>query len=237
MKQRFRGRRVIPTPGISLVGAAGPSGSLDQVPGSDNAEKRPNGAAPNGADPTDTAPDSAPDGAAPNGADPTGATPADGRPNGAGPLAGNTVEVDPLDAITVAAGRRDGWRLLRSCLAAERRALILGSIAGLVWTVAKIAVPVMAGVAVDRGIVHDHRGQLLLWSLLIVGVGLVQAVTTGLRRYQAFTIAYRVETDLRQRLFAHLQRLHFALPRPGPDRSAAGPLGHRPAADQQPHAR
>ena len=33
---------------------------------------------------------------------------------------------------------------------------------------------------------------------------------SGLRRYGAFRLAFRVETDLRQQLFAHLQRLHFA---------------------------
>jgi len=132
-------------------------------------------------------------------------------------------------AAVAAASRRDGWRLLRSCLAAERRALLLGSAVGLVWSVAKIAVPVMAGVAVDRGIVHDHPGALLTWALLIVGVGLVQAVATGLRRFQAFTIAYRVETDLRQRLFAHLQRLHFAFH----DRSQTGQLLARAATDLQ----
>ena len=32
----------------------------------------------------------------------------------------------------------------------------------------------------------------------------------GLRRYTAFRLAWRAETDLRERLVAHLQRLHFA---------------------------
>src|SRR5262249_7841475 len=40
--------------------------------------------------------------------------------------------------------------------------------------------------------------------------GVVQAICTGLRRYSAFKLGYRVETDLRMRLVAHLQRLHFA---------------------------
>ncbi len=38
----------------------------------------------------------------------------------------------------------------------------------------------------------------------------MQAVGTGLRRYAAFGLAWRVETDIRMRLVAHLQRLHFA---------------------------
>ncbi|HEY2428673.1 MAG TPA: ABC transporter transmembrane domain-containing protein, partial [Acidimicrobiales bacterium] len=105
---------------------------------------------------------------------------------------------------------RAGWDLLVSSVAAERRALVIGSTSGLVWTVCKILVPILAGEAVDKGIVTDRHDALLKWTLALVAVGLVQAVTTGLRRYQAFTIAYNVETDLRHRLFAHLQRLHFA---------------------------
>jgi len=126
-------------------------------------------------------------------------------------------------------GRRAGWQLLKSSLLAERRALLLGAASGLVWSIAKILVPVLAGVAVDRGIIHDRRGALLTWSLALVAVGVVQAVTTGLRRYQAFSIAYRVETDLRQRLFAHLQRLHFAYH----DRAQTGQLLARSATDLQ----
>ena len=44
----------------------------------------------------------------------------------------------------------------------------------------------------------------------MLAIGVVQGARVGLRRYTAFRIAYRTETDLRQRLFAHLQRLHFA---------------------------
>jgi ATP-binding cassette subfamily B protein len=118
---------------------------------------------------------------------------------------------------------------LGSSLRAERRAVLLGSAFGLVWTTAKILVPVIAGEAVDKGIVQGRPGALLFWSLALVAVGIVQAVTTGLRRYQAFSIAYRVETELRQRLFAHLQRLHFAFH----DRARTGQLLARSASDLQ----
>ena len=35
-------------------------------------------------------------------------------------------------------------------------------------------------------------------------------MATGFRRYAAFRVARRAETDLRDRMFAHLQGLHFA---------------------------
>ena len=112
---------------------------------------------------------------------------------------------------------------------AEKRHIILGVVFGLVWTVAKVSVPLLAGLAVDRGIVHSRPGALLRWTLVLIGVGLVVAVFTGLRRYQAFSIAYRVETELRQRLFAHLQRLHFSYH----DRAQTGQMMARSATDLQ----
>jgi ATP-binding cassette subfamily B protein len=112
---------------------------------------------------------------------------------------------------------------------AERRHIILGVAFGLVWTVAKISVPLVAGVAVDQGIRQSRAGALLHWTLLLVGIGLVVGTFTGLRRFQAFNIAYRVETVLRQRLFAHLQRLHFSFH----DRAQTGQLMARSASDLQ----
>src|SRR3546814_18946268 len=52
--------------------------------------------------------------------------------------------------------------------------------------------------------------ELRRWALLIAAVGVAVGTFTGLRRYMAFREARWVETDLRERLFAHLQRLHFA---------------------------
>ena len=56
--------------------------------------------------------------------------------------------------------------------------------------------------------------------LLILAVGAVQAVCTGIRRYAAFGLAMRVERDMRMRLVAHLQTLHFAFH----DRAQTGQL-------------
>src|SRR5205085_9022340 len=83
--------------------------------------------------------------------------------------------------------------------------------------------------AVDHGIIESRSGELLRWSLCIVGVGVVSAACVGLRRYLAFGIAYRAETDLRDRLFAHLQRLHFAFH----DQAQTGQLMSRAATDLQ----
>jgi ATP-binding cassette subfamily B protein len=86
----------------------------------------------------------------------------------------------------------------------------LGIVAGVVWTGARVAVPALTGHAIDDGIVSGDFGIALEFTIAILAVGVVQAVCTGIRRYAAFRLAYRVETDIRMRLVAHLQQLHFA---------------------------
>src|SRR5262245_2657298 len=86
----------------------------------------------------------------------------------------------------------------------------MGVVAALTWTLAKLAVPLLVAAAVDEGIVPGDTGEIVKYSILILVVGIVQGLGTGLRRYTAFRMSYRTETDLRARLFAHLQLLHFA---------------------------
>jgi ATP-binding cassette subfamily B protein len=125
--------------------------------------------------------------------------------------------------------RQRGWRLMRSAIAPQRSWVIGGVIAGLVWTGAKIAIPLLAAAAIDQGILPGDSTAIIVFSLLIVVAGVVQAVGTGARRYAAFRLSYRAETDLRQRLFAHLQRLHFAFH----DQAQTGQLMARANSDIQ----
>jgi ATP-binding cassette, subfamily B, bacterial len=119
-------------------------------------------------------------------------------------------------AVTVGAAerdrvlRREGWRLIFATLRPHWGLLALGVAAALLWTVAKLAVPLLVAGAVDDGIIPGDWDAILRYSLLILVVGLVQGLGMGLRRYTAFRLAWRAETDLRERLVAHLQRLHFA---------------------------
>jgi ATP-binding cassette subfamily B protein len=125
--------------------------------------------------------------------------------------------------------RRSGWALMGASLRGERRAVTAGAVYGLVWTAAKVTVPLLATKAIDHGIIADDHGALLTYSLVLVAVGIVQGACTGLRRYTAIGAAARIETDLRQRLFAHLQRLHFAFH----DRAQTGQLMSRANTDLQ----
>ena len=99
---------------------------------------------------------------------------------------------------------------MRNAVRPHRKMMWLGVAAGLLWAVARVSIPAMAGIAITRGIAKDDWSVIAFWTGMILLVGLVQAACTGLRRYAAFGLAWRVETDLRMRLVAHLQRLHFA---------------------------
>jgi ATP-binding cassette, subfamily B, bacterial len=100
---------------------------------------------------------------------------------------------------------------------------------GLIWTGAKVSTGVIVGQAVDRGIESDDTGALLRWSIVLGVVAVVSATFTGLRRWFAFREARWVELDLRDRLFAHVQRLHFAFH----DRVQTGQLMSRANTDLQ----
>jgi ATP-binding cassette, subfamily B, bacterial len=106
--------------------------------------------------------------------------------------------------------RREGWRLLRESLRSQWFWVLMGVVAALVWTLAKLAVPLLVAGAVDEGIVPNDSSEILKYSILILVAGVFQGAGMGLRRYTAFRMSYRTETDLRARLFAHLQLLHFA---------------------------
>jgi ATP-binding cassette subfamily B protein len=130
---------------------------------------------------------------------------------------------------TARSPRRAGWRLLGATIRPQRTGIIIGVVAGLVWTAAKVTIPTLTRVAIDRGVIADEPGALARWSVAMLAVGLVSAACTGTRRYLAFGIAHRAETELRRRLFAHLQRLHFAFH----DRAQTGQLMSRAATDLQ----
>ncbi|MGI9615855.1 MAG: ABC transporter ATP-binding protein [Acidimicrobiales bacterium] len=109
---------------------------------------------------------------------------------------------------SAASERADGWRLIRQAMRLEWKGIAIGMVVSLGWTFGRVAIPWLVQQAIDSGIEGD--GPLLWWFVALVGAGVVSGIFTGLRRYWAFRNARRVEMRLRDRLFAHVQRLHFA---------------------------
>jgi ATP-binding cassette subfamily B protein len=127
-----------------------------------------------------------------------------------------------------------GWRLLIASMSTRRVGLAVGMLVGLTWAAGRVAIPVLVQLGIDHGI--DGAGStdrplraVLPWSIAILVAGVVSGVMLGLRRYTAFGNARLIESRLRDRLFAHIQRLHFAFH----DANATGDLMSRANTDLQ----
>lgn len=91
----------------------------------------------------------------------------------------------------------------------HRRVAALGILTGLAWTGTKLAVPALVARTIDRGVVPGDRGALLDNIAVLGAVGLAGALIAGLRRWYAQLLAFLIERDIRERLVAHLYRLHL----------------------------
>jgi ATP-binding cassette subfamily B protein len=106
-------------------------------------------------------------------------------------------------------GGRRGLALILRETRRRRWGITVGVLVGLAWTAAKVSTGVLVQQAIDRGIEPDDMGSLRAWSIALGLVAVASAVFTGMRRYYAFREARAVEANMRDRLFAHMQRLHF----------------------------
>jgi ATP-binding cassette, subfamily B, bacterial len=120
-----------------------------------------------------------------------------------------------------------GWSLLWRTISAQGVGIALGMLAALGWTAARVAVPRLVQWGIDDAVVGT--GSLVVAAGTIAAAGAVSAVFLGLRRYLAFRNARLAEARLRDRLFAHVQRLHFSYH----DATATGDLMSRANTDLQ----
>ncbi len=132
-------------------------------------------------------------------------------------------------APPTASARGSGASLLLSALYAQRRTALLGILSGVTWSLAKLTAPALVRRGIDLGIRGQDRRQLAAAVAGLLLVGVVQAGLAGFRRYFAISLAARVETDLRARLFVHVLRLDLAFHA----RTPAGQLVSRCASDLQ----
>ena len=103
------------------------------------------------------------------------------------------------------------------------------SLAGFLWTAAKLTVPLLAAAAIDDGMRKGDAAATVRFVLIMLAVGVVQAVCTGAPALLRVPDRAADRDDLRQRLFAHLQRLHFAFH----DQAQTGQLMARANTDIQ----
>ena len=93
----------------------------------------------------------------------------------------------------------------------------------------QLAAPAVLARAIDHGIVDGDERHLVSAAMLLVVLALLQGGFTFLRVYLFSAVAEQVGFDLRQELYAHLQRLPFSYF----DRSQTGQLMSRATIDLQ----
>ena len=120
---------------------------------------------------------------------------------------------------------RAKWRPLLALIRRQWKGLSLGVGVGLLWTVGKVAIPLLTGLAIDRAI--EGPGSSWGWAILIGCAGLTTGTFTALRRYVAFSQSRLTERRLREQLLEHILGLHIGYH----DRAQTGQLMSRASSD------
>ncbi len=124
------------------------------------------------------------------------------------------------------------WRLL-GFLRPYRRGVIVSFVLAFGALIGTVLIPFLTGLAINTvqsNAAHGrHHHTLLLLALAIAAAGLVRLVFSVLRRLVAGQVSLGVEVDLRNRLYAQLQRLEMSFF----DRSQTGQLMSRATVDLQ----
>ncbi|MFI5935666.1 ABC transporter ATP-binding protein [Actinoplanes sp. NPDC051494] len=115
---------------------------------------------------------------------------------------------DPGTPDDRSATRYLGWLARRTWPSVSAAVLF-----AILWMVCQAVVPAVVGKAIDAGLTQHNRGDLLFWSLVLLGVGAVQALAGVLRHRRAvfnwLSAAFRtIQLSIRQS-----GRLGVAMPR------------------------
>src|SRR5207302_688089 len=96
-------------------------------------------------------------------------------------------------------------RALFPYLARYRARLIFGVLTTLIGTFFSLSIPYLIGNAIDDLKNGRPQGDVVLIVGLILGVAAVDGVLTFFRRYVINEVSRRIEYELRNDLFTHLQ--------------------------------
>ena len=122
---------------------------------------------------------------------------------------------------------RSGLRLIGRTLLGYRRVSAFAIAGALLWMAALVAIPYLIGSIIDDALSAGNRDRIAPLVGWLIVAGFVQGVGIGVRRYFGFKLSYRAETDLRNRMFEHLQRLAFNFH----DQTSTGQLMARASSD------
>ena len=130
-------------------------------------------------------------------------------------------------AETAAARRKTGQRLVWTAIVARRRTILFALSGASVYLSVVLATPLVARQAVDTLVVDGEEDRLGFFVALLLGLGVVRAVSGAMRKYQATKGPALIANDLRRRLYEHFQWMSFSFH----DRMGAGQLMARASTD------
>ncbi len=122
---------------------------------------------------------------------------------------------------------KQGFSMLARTLLRYRFESAMSIAGAVVWMVFVVIGPWLIARIIDDAIAVGDRNRLGLLVWLLIAAGTMRAASIGWRRFFGFMLAYKAETDLRNRIFEHMQRLAFAFH----DRVPAGEVMARASTD------
>jgi len=122
---------------------------------------------------------------------------------------------------------RAGASLILRQLRARWRTLGTALFFALVWSSARVTLPILTGKTIDEAIGDRNESLLLTLALAIVGAAAIQGLAAAVRRYMAMSTSYRVEANLRAELYDQVNQLSLDYH----DRTSTGQLMSRASAD------
>ncbi len=122
---------------------------------------------------------------------------------------------------------RAGASLILQQLRARWRTLGTALFFALVWSSARVALPVLTGKTIDEAIGDRNESLLLTFAIAIVGIAAIQGLAAAVRRFMAMSTSYRVEANLRADLYDQVNQLSLDYH----DRTSTGQLMSRASAD------
>ncbi|HEY1740539.1 MAG TPA: ABC transporter ATP-binding protein [Acidimicrobiia bacterium] len=92
----------------------------------------------------------------------------------------------------------------------RRRTLGTAFLGAVLYSSVVLTIPLVAEHAIDDAIGGHHSGRVRTYVLVLVGLGVLRALGTALRKYQANKNPALVANDIRDRLFGHVQQMSFS---------------------------
>src|SRR5438093_7553611 len=131
-------------------------------------------------------------------------------------------------------GRRAAaWPFMRAIVRSQAHGVSGAVVSGLLWQTGAVGAPLVVKYAIDNGIVtHDHH-TLLIWLLVLLGVGLLEVCAGAFRHLYAIRNRSHSDARVRDALFAHALRLDASYH----DRVGPGELMSRASSDAEHVAR